>query len=115
MVAALPSRVARSPEAEWNDFLLSDLLTQCPDVVQSIVRSQMRTDHDIVLTRGNLVGVNIIVRDGRIAFVVDWERAGFYPEYYELIKLLRGPTWEGRLLQCPSWTFSLAAMRLNTL
>lgn len=80
-------------EAEWNDFLLSNLLTQCPDVLQSVVRSQMRTDHDIVLTHGDLVGMNIIVRDGRIASIVDWERAGFYPEYYELIKLLRGPNW----------------------
>ena len=53
----------------------------------------MRTDHDIVLTHGDLVGVKIIVRHGRIASIVDWERAGFYPEYYELIKLLRGPKW----------------------
>lgn len=80
-------------EAEWNDFLLSNLMTQCPDALQSMARSQMRTDHDVVLTHGDLVGVNIIVRDGRIASVVDWERAGFYPEYYELVKLLRGPNW----------------------
>ena len=81
-------------EAEWNDFLLSNLMTQCPDVLKSMVHSQMRTDHDIVLTHGDLVGINIIVRDGRIAAIIDWERAGFYPEYRELIKPLRGPNWK---------------------
>ena len=80
-------------EAEWNDFLLSNLMTQCPDVLKSIVHSQMRTDHDVVLTHGDLVGVNILVRDGRIVAIIDWERAGFYPEYFELVRLFRGPNW----------------------
>lgn len=80
-------------EAEWNDFLLADLRPTCPAAVRSIIYSQLRTDHDIVLTHGDLVAMNILVRDGRIVALLDWERAGFYPEYLELVKPLRGPDW----------------------
>lgn len=81
-------------EAEWNDFLLEDLLTACPAAVRSMVYSQLRTDHEIVFTHGDLGAMNILVNGGRIVALIDWERAGFYPEYLELIKPLRGPDWK---------------------
>ncbi|SPQ27121.1 81c509fc-c53d-4c7b-a85a-e31d40a780a4 [Thermothielavioides terrestris] len=80
-------------EAEWNDFLLEGLVKTCPPVMRSMVHSQLRTDHDIVLTHGDLVATNILVRDGHIVALIDWERAGFYPEYLEMVKPLRGPNW----------------------
>lgn len=36
-----------------------------------------------VLTHGDLLPQNIIVRDGRITGIVDWEYSGFFPEYLE--------------------------------
>lgn len=80
-------------EAEWNDFLLEDLLSACPAAVRSMVYSQLQTDPDIVLTNGDLAAMNILVRNGRITALLDWEHAGFYPEYLELLKPLRGPDW----------------------
>lgn len=80
-------------ETEFNNFLLSDLLSVCPAAVRSMVHSQMRTDHDIVFTHGDLVASNILVHDGRIVALIDWEHAGFYPEYVDLLKPLRGPDW----------------------
>lgn len=80
-------------EAEYNDFVLADLLPACPPVVRSMAHSQLRTDHDIVFTHGDLNAKNIMVRDGRVVAIIDWETAGFYPEYIELVKLLRGPEW----------------------
>lgn len=80
-------------EAKWNDFLLEDLLVACPAAVRSMVYSQLRTDHDIVLTHGDLSAMNILVRDGCIVALIDWERAGFYPEYFELVKTLRCADW----------------------
>ncbi|KAI0970617.1 hypothetical protein F4678DRAFT_473059 [Xylaria arbuscula] len=78
-------------EVEWNKFLLEG--ATAPEVVQRMVRSQLRTDHEIVFTHGDLHPSNIIVRDGRIAAIIDWELAGFYPEYHELVKPLRSPHW----------------------
>ncbi len=81
-------------EAEWNDFLLEGLIRSCPPILRSMIHSQLRTDHEIVLTHGDMHPSNIIVRDGRIVALIDWENAGFYPEYLELIKPLRGPNWQ---------------------
>lgn len=45
-----------------------------------------RTDHKIVFTHADLNMRNIIVEDGRITGIVDWENAGFFPEYWEYTK-----------------------------
>lgn len=37
-------------------------------------------------THGDLVGKNIIVRDGRVAAIIDWGFSGWYPEYWEFTK-----------------------------
>jgi aminoglycoside phosphotransferase (APT) family kinase protein len=43
-----------------------------------------RGGHDIVMTHGDLSRRNIIVdKDGRLAGIVDWEHAGWYPAYWE--------------------------------
>lgn len=43
--------------------------------------------HDqIVFTHGDLVPRNILVRDGRVVAIVDWEMAGYYPAYWEYVK-----------------------------
>lgn len=36
-----------------------------------------------VLTHGDLSPRNIMVKDGKITGIVDWERSGFFPEYVE--------------------------------
>jgi thiamine kinase-like enzyme len=49
---------------------------------------------NIFFTHGDLTLGNIIISDGlgprRIAGIVDWEQAGWYPEYWEYCKLLYG-------------------------
>ncbi|OSD00714.1 kinase-like protein [Trametes coccinea BRFM310] len=39
--------------------------------------------HRIVFTHADLHPGNILVKDGRLAGIIDWERAGWYPEYWE--------------------------------
>ena len=39
--------------------------------------------HRIYFTHGDLHQDNILVKDGRLAAVLDWENAGWYPEYWE--------------------------------
>lgn len=41
---------------------------------------------EIVLTHNDLHPRNIIVRDGKVVAIIDWELAGFYPEYWEYVK-----------------------------
>nr|POE92412.1 hypothetical protein CFP56_69659 [Quercus suber] len=37
-------------------------------------------------THGDLTAFNILVRDGKVAAIIDWECAGWYPEYWEYTK-----------------------------
>ncbi|KAL2138080.1 hypothetical protein VTI28DRAFT_7498 [Corynascus sepedonium] len=75
-------------QATYNEFLVSDLHSH--PIVHDMIRTQIRTDHEIVLTYGDLHAVNIIVRPGvGVVAIIDWEQAGFYPEYTELVKPFR--------------------------
>ncbi|KAK0665417.1 kinase-like domain-containing protein [Cercophora samala] len=38
---------------------------------------------NFVLTHGDLTPRNIMVKDGQVTGIIDWERSGFYPEYAE--------------------------------
>lgn len=52
----------------------------------NMVNSMPKSEH-IVLTHGDFVPRNILVRDGgNVTAIVDWEMAGFYPEYWEYAK-----------------------------
>jgi RIO-like serine/threonine protein kinase len=58
-------------EKEFNESLKLGIL---PDLMH-------RTGHNIVFTHADLNMRNILVKDGRISGIVDWENAGWFPEY----------------------------------
>jgi thiamine kinase-like enzyme len=43
-----------------------------------------------VFTHADLHPSNILIDRGRLSGIVDWECAGFYPEYWEFTKLMYG-------------------------
>ncbi|PYI10663.1 kinase-like protein [Aspergillus sclerotiicarbonarius CBS 121057] len=45
--------------------------------------------HPIVFTHGDLKHHNIMVHEGRITGFLDWESAGWYPDYWEFTTALR--------------------------
>lgn len=45
------------------------------------------TRHRICFTHADLAARNILVKDGRLSGIVDWEFAGWYPEYWELVAM----------------------------
>jgi len=45
-----------------------------------------RTDHRIYFTHGDLNMGNILMDNGAVTGIVDWENAGWYPEYWEYTK-----------------------------
>ena len=75
-------------EEDFNKFLLSTLLDDTPPAISKALARRLRTDHRIVFTHGDLTLRNIVVRDGRIVALLDWEYAGWYPEYWEYVKFL---------------------------
>ncbi|CBX96513.1 hypothetical protein IAQ61_005619 [Plenodomus lingam] len=51
-------------------------------------------DHEIVMTHGDFSPRNILVQGTKVVAVLDWEMAGYYPEYWEYVKALYRPAWE---------------------
>ncbi|KAM0666490.1 hypothetical protein MY8738_005680 [Beauveria namnaoensis] len=78
-------------ETEFNEYLISSLFPPIPSVLKSSFRDHLRTGHRIVFTHGDLAPRNIMMQDGKISGIVDWEESGWYPEYWELIKFIERP------------------------
>jgi len=74
-----------SDEGSFNNSVC-DLNKNTPKTIRSALARRLRTDHRIVFTHGDLTQHNIIVKDNKIVGLVDWEYAGWYPEYWEYVK-----------------------------
>ena len=81
-------------EAEFNDFLLTNVSGSCPTAVREMAKTQLGSKHKVVLTHGDFVPQNILVKNGSVVGIIDWEFAGWYPEYWELIMVFRGSRWK---------------------
>ncbi|CAK7224197.1 hypothetical protein SCUCBS95973_005438 [Sporothrix curviconia] len=80
-------------EAAFKEYLLSCLHAHIPAVMRDAYAQRLaqQKPHRTVLTHGDLAPRNILVRDRDKAIValVDWEDAGWYPEYWEYVKLFQ--------------------------
>ncbi|KZZ98369.1 Protein kinase-like domain protein [Moelleriella libera RCEF 2490] len=63
-------------EEDFNDTLVSGAL---PYVSHS-------SGHQIVFTHGDLNMRNVLMRNGKLSGIVDWENSGCYPEYWDYTK-----------------------------
>lgn len=50
--------------------------------------------HRIVFTHGDFRPRNIMVKDGKVTGIIDWELSGWYPEYWEFVKSLYVWRWQ---------------------
>lgn len=50
--------------------------------------------HSTILSHNDLDPRNILVQGSKIVAIIDWEFAGYYPEYWEYCKALCSPGWE---------------------
>ncbi|KAI0188414.1 kinase-like protein [Astrocystis sublimbata] len=49
--------------------------------------------HEIVFTHNDFAPRNILVQGSNVVAILDWEFAGFYPDYWEYCKAMRHPDW----------------------
>lgn len=69
-------------EADFNKYLS---LFFWEDIRKRAAKSH-DIPHKIVLTHGDLNPRNILAENGKITGIVDWENAGWFPEYWEYTK-----------------------------
>ena len=82
-------------EDEFDDILMRPARTMRSqenhdELVEDVRIMQEGPRHDIVFTHGDLLFHNLLVLpDGRISAVLDWESSGWYPSYWEFTTMLR--------------------------
>ncbi|KAJ8108269.1 hypothetical protein OPT61_g8289 [Boeremia exigua] len=65
-----------SDEATFNSSFYFDLVHTVSDGIRTALSKQLRTDHRIVFSHGDIVQHNIMVKDGRTTALLDWENGG---------------------------------------
>ncbi|KAK3940148.1 kinase-like protein [Diplogelasinospora grovesii] len=90
--------------AEFHDFLVAPV-RQCPrPELVSKYRSQLPDTYDVRFAHADLSWENILVdvSTGKVTGILDWEMAGFWPEWWEYRKALfgsRSQPWWTQLLK----------------
>lgn len=83
-------------EADFNNYLTSHLGCTPDKVLDGLT---MHQDHRSFFTHSDFFSLNLLVEGGRLTGIVDWECAGYMPEYWEFIKAKRAahckPVMEG--------------------
>jgi hypothetical protein len=78
---------------EFEDFVFNRRSTPTPTPLYTgLLRSLMPKSATVVFTHGDLRPANIMMRqdnDGiwTVAALIDWESTGFYPDYWEAVKM----------------------------
>ena len=86
------SVLACTDEEGFNSYLISSLFEKIPSPIKNALTRQLEkhfTTHKVVFSHCDLAPRNIIVKDGKIQGLVDWELAGWYPEYWEYVKFFQ--------------------------
>lgn len=82
-------------EYEFNEWLVSLIHPESQQYFSGFFVETCRTclaslsSHQIRFSHGDLGMHNILVQGGRISGIIDWEYAGWYPEYWEYIKMIQ--------------------------
>jgi serine/threonine protein kinase len=73
-------------EKDFNQWQLAQLFPETPLPRRESYASIHGTDHRIVFSHCDLAFHNIIVRDGHVVAIIDWEYSGWYPEHWDYCK-----------------------------
>jgi hypothetical protein len=68
---------------EWLENLSPELRKGLSDIKLRELKERFPRGYPNVLTHGDLHLGNILVKDGKIQAIIDWESAGFYPSWAE--------------------------------
>lgn len=91
-------------EKDFNATIADAFVAKSKGQVGPFIRGMLDAHkHGIVYTHGDLRLNNIIVKDGRVTAITDWEMAGWYPEYWEFVKAFHleafTDDWSSHLLE----------------
>lgn len=81
-----PHGPLKSDDELWDE--IAGNIKQLPNGVQQVLRKNMPPATPYTFTHGDLSQVNIIVKDAKLAGIIDWERSGYMPRWWEFANTL---------------------------
>ncbi|KAK2772965.1 hypothetical protein FQN52_004799 [Onygenales sp. PD_12] len=84
-------------EAEFNEFLVNGLHKKVSTVLKQYARAALFDTHDIHFAHGDFTPRNILVDGGKVTAILDWEKAGWFPEYWDISRMVSEPKVLGML------------------
>lgn len=87
-----PTKGPYNSEADFYDCLTTDLDCTAAELFGERYH-KLRQDHRSVFTHSDFYHLNLLVESGRLSGIVDWECAGFMPEYWEFTKAMWFQRW----------------------
>ncbi|KAK2789136.1 hypothetical protein FQN53_002360 [Emmonsiellopsis sp. PD_33] len=92
---------------DFHSFLRRGLaIENCTESFSQDITASHSRVYQSRFTHAGLCPRNILVRDGKVCAIIDWEFAGWYPEYWEYTKAHYGqikmPDWFGQTLVGPA-------------
>ncbi len=93
-------------ECDFNEWLVSLIHPESRQYFSDFFVQTIRNclvglgTHRIRFSHGDLGMHNILVEGGRITGIIDWEYAGWYPEYWEYVKMVQFSTDKQFLCWC---------------
>lgn len=89
-------------ERDFNTALIDAYQKHAPKrYIRSFLDGMLSQSHKILFTHGDLRPQNIMVKNGNVVAIIDWELSGWYPEYWEFAKAFLIWGWQN------DWTDSL--------
>ncbi|KAE8351111.1 kinase-like protein [Aspergillus coremiiformis] len=85
-----------SSEKDFNETMVKTYQSKAPrQHITKFLRGMIgHQEHRILFTHGDLGPQNIMVKDGNVTGIIDWEFSGWYPEYWESAKALNVWRWQ---------------------
>ncbi|KAH8423949.1 aminoglycoside phosphotransferase family protein [Aspergillus melleus] len=88
-------------ESSFNKTLIETYLKSAPKRhIKSFLDGMLPDTHRILFAHGDLRPPNIMVKDGDLAAIIDWELSGWYPEYWEFAKAFLIWGWQSDWTDC---------------
>lgn len=72
--------------SELHDYLFTTVLLEHQDRLHTFAQKSHSKAHRICFTHGDIHPNNLLVSGNRLTGLVDWECAGWYPEYWDFTK-----------------------------
>lgn len=79
----IPHGPLSSDDQLWE--AMAEALKKVPENAQRLLRQRMPVAKPYTFTHGDLSTRNIIVEDGRLTGIIDWEGSGFFPAWWEFV------------------------------